>query len=89
MKGTSGSRSGTVLESLTLKVGGETLGPPQGAVLSCGGIFFPRRTIPTELRTWHQIVNLPSNEQSAKIFGFNPPEPGQDLEEILLKDSLN
>lgn len=84
-----GSQSGTVLGLLSFKVGGETLNPPQSMVLSCGGIFFPRRKIPTFLRTWQQIVNLPGEEMTAKIFGFRPADPKEDLLTIFQKEGLN
>lgn len=82
-------QSGTTLSSLTLKVGGETLSPQDPTVLSCGGIYFPRRKIPTELRTWQQIIHLPGAEMSARIFGFAPPPPNEALQSLLQREGMN
>ncbi len=88
MKATTGNSAGTAVESLSFEVGGET-SKDQPAVLSCGGIFFPRRKVPTELRSWRQLVNLPGDASSAKIFEIAAPDPKEDLQSILLRDSLN
>jgi hypothetical protein len=66
-------------------------------VLSCGGIFVPRRRkISVELKNWRQIVNIPGRELSAKIFGFEPQEeanPSQgvapELQNVFRKEILN
>lgn len=89
MKVTQGNGAGSILESLSLKVEGQASAQPQATVLSCGGIFFPRRKIPQEFRTWQQIVNLPGNEISAKIFGVEPPDPHQALQATIQKEGLN
>lgn len=83
------SNSGTVIGSLSFATTGQNSSPPEPAVLSCGGIFFPRRKIPTELRTWRQIVNIPGQELSAKIFGYTLPDPKDDLYSLLQRDGMN
>ena len=80
---------GTTLGSLTLKVGGETLSPSEPQVLSCGGVFFPRRAIPVELRTWRQIIHLPGDQLSAKVVGLKPQEPQEALFILLQKEGMN
>ena len=61
---------GTVLESLSLKAGGEALSNAQPTVLSCGGISLPYREIPTKPLTWKEIINMPGAELSNHLFGF-------------------
>ncbi len=80
----------SLLGSLTIKVqGGGAEDSPQPAVLSCGGIFFPKRKVPVDLRTWRQIINLPGNESTAKIVGFFLPDPREELVSFLQKEGLN
>ncbi len=82
------SGKGTVLESLSFKAGGEALNSSQPIVLSCGGIYMGERKIPTDFKSWQQIINLPGPELSAKIFGFSR-NPGNMMKDILLKEVLN
>ena len=79
---------GVALESLTLQGSTDGAQNPNTTVLSCGGIFVPRRRISMELKKWQQIIHLPGPDLSAKIFGstFNSPDP---LKQILLKETLN
>ena len=79
---------GTVLESLSFEAGGEASNNQRPTVLSCGGIHIPQRKIPSQLKNWKQIVNLPGTELSAKIFGFTP-EAADPLRPLLQKDFLN
>lgn len=79
---------GMVLESLSFEGRGEPSNPGKPMVLSCGGIYLPRRVIPSRLKNWRQIINLPGSELSAKIFGFNP-DAASPLENLLRKDFLN
>lgn len=79
-------REGTVLESLSFEDRGESSNN-RPTVLSCGGIYIPQRTIPTQIKKWRQIINLPNSELSAKIFGFEPPQ--NDLGILSRKDGLN
>ena len=77
-----------VLESLSFEAGGEASNGSQPTVLSCGGIYVPRREVPTTLRNRRQIVNLPGTELSAKIFGYSP-ETADPLQPLLKKEFLN
>ncbi len=79
---------GQVLEQLSFEVRGET-SDEQPQVLSCGGIFFPRRNVPLSLRTWKQIVIIPGKETSAKVFGISPPDATADLQHFFFKENLN
>lgn len=63
---------GTVLESLSLKAGGEALSNAQPTVLSCGGITLPCRELPSRPLTWKEIVAMPGAELSNHLFGFKP-----------------
>lgn len=82
---------GTVLTTLSFEAEGVPSGVSQPTVLSCGGIYIPQRKIPKGLKKWHQIVNLPGHEMSAKIFGYGiqPTEDANTLDEILKKEPLN
>ncbi|MBI3540609.1 MAG: hypothetical protein HY073_00430 [Deltaproteobacteria bacterium] len=42
----------------------------QPTVLSCGGIYVPKQSVPSELKGWRDIVDLPGPEMAIKIFGF-------------------
>lgn len=78
---------GTVVESLSFEGRGEpSNGQPM--VLSCGGIYISERKIPSGLKNWQQIINLPGAELSAKIFGFTPGET-DPVRSISRKESLN
>ncbi|MBI2500050.1 MAG: hypothetical protein HYW02_00960 [Deltaproteobacteria bacterium] len=79
---------GTMLESLSFEAEGEASNQ-QPAVLSCGGIFFPQSDLPKSLRFWTQVVNLPHEEISAKIFGVKNPDGQEMLVKILQKETLN
>lgn len=78
---------GRVVESLSFKAGGEAPNGTSPTVLSCGGIYIPQAKVPTSLKKWRQIVNLPGPDLSAKIFGevlaLNPLRP------ILRKEVLS
>ncbi len=87
-----------MLESLLFEAGGEASNEPRMTVLSCGGIFIPkRRRISIELKNWQQIINIPGRELSAKIFGYETvPEEAlsargipTELEHVLRKEVLN
>ncbi len=80
---------GTVLEGLSFESKSqETFNSGQPTVLSCGGIFIPKRRIPEEMKRWQQIINLPGTELSAKIFGFS--SAGQsELDRVLSQEQLN
>lgn len=87
----------SLLQGLLIEAGGEASIHPQMTVLSCGGIFVPRRRkISIELKNWRQIVNIPGRELSAKIFGFEAQEeqdPSQtispELQTVFRKEILN
>lgn len=89
---------GSLLQGLVFEAGGEASKSPQMTVLSCGGIFVPRRRkLNVELKKWRQIVNLPGPELSAKIFGYeiipdeavSPRGLPVELESVLRKEVLN
>lgn len=81
----------TVLDSISFEAGGEASNQGKPVVLSCGGIYVPRRRIPAEMASWKQIVNLPGNDLSAKIFGFAPAPQAANktLDLIFRKELLN
>lgn len=81
-------REGTVLEGLSFEADGAAPDESQVTVLSCGGIFIPQRGIPSRLTSWIQVVNLPSSEFSAKIFG-NSMDSIDPLKALLKNDSLH
>jgi hypothetical protein len=81
---------GSVIGSLSFEAGGEASNVNHPTVLSCGGIFFPKSKVPKSLKTWKQIVNLPSNvESAAKVFRVTPPDAEEALFSILQKEILN
>lgn len=75
------------MTSLAFEASGEAFGD-QPTVLSCGGIFIPRRKLSIDLKSWKQIVNLPGRDLSAKIFGF-AHEMGDELKMVLQKEAMN
>lgn len=78
-----------ILQSLSFEVRGETSSPPQPAVLSCGGIIFPRSDSLFEIKRWRQVINLPNGSVSAKIFAKEEPDKRDDLRHFLMKETLN
>lgn len=76
------------MESLSFQGRGEPSNNTKATVLSCGGIYIPRSEIPKDFKNWHQIINLPGPELSAKIFGFSP-NPSDPLEGVLRKEFQN
>ena len=86
---------GTVLSNLSFGAGGE-VPTDKPMVLSCGGIFIPRKKVPAQTTTLTHIVNLPGRELSCKIFGFIPSAASNAtktsesaLEEVLRRRTLN
>lgn len=80
--------TGTFLKDLTLKLGGDPMSP-EPVVLSCGGIFLPRGLPPPHMRGWRQIVNLPGEELTARIFALSPFDPKRQFELIIEMERLN
>jgi hypothetical protein len=64
--------SGTNLENLSLKAGGEALSDPKPTVLSCGGINLPYNHIPNKPLKWKEIIEMPGAEMAQKLFGLGP-----------------
>jgi hypothetical protein len=64
--------SGTTLENLSLKAGGEALSDPKPTVLSCGGIHLPFNHIPNKPLKWKEIISMPGPEMAQKLFGLGP-----------------
>lgn len=64
--------SGTVLEDLSLKAGGEALNDPKPIVLSCGGIHLPYNHIPNKPLAWKDILKIPGTDMSQRLFGLSP-----------------
>ncbi|MBI2981942.1 MAG: hypothetical protein HYY44_06600 [Deltaproteobacteria bacterium] len=78
-----------VLQSLSFEARGEASNTSRPAVLSCGGIIFPRPDLPLDPQGWRQVVNLPHAEVSARIFVHNEPDKRDDLRWFLFKETLN
>ena len=67
------SNSGTTLENLSLKAGGEeAASDPKPTVLSCGGIHLPYNHIPNKPLKWKDILEMPGADMSQKLFGLGP-----------------
>lgn len=82
----------TIFEELLDRMSRALMGeddPKNPAVLSCGGLFFPQRKIPLQVRTWHPIVHVPGEDSSARVFGVQPTEPTEELNLYLHKEFLN
>lgn len=79
----------SLLQEITLEGRGETSGESSPMVLSCGGINFPKRGIPVEMKCWRPVVNIPSQDSSAKVFYCEPGDPQDEIVSLFLKETLN
>lgn len=79
---------GTVLGSLVMEGEAEGSESSQPLVLSCGGIHIPQSQVSEDFKNWQQIVNLPGQELSARIFGFSPPS-SSPLQDFQRREFLN
>ncbi len=68
----SNEKAGLQFENLSFQARGEASNAPQTTVLSCGGMYYPRRFLPTQTLTWADIVRLPGPDLSQKLFCLEP-----------------
>lgn len=64
---------------------GEEAAPGNPTVLSCGGIYIPRR--PEEQKIIYQIITTSDRNEPVKI--MTGMRPRNVLHEVLLKESMN
>ena len=88
MKMTDESRVGELLEGIAAPFK-DTVGlMEKPAVLSCGGVFLRRQSIPAPLRHWHVSVNLP-HEEGIRDYRLNPQTTESVFHLIIRRESLN
>ncbi len=64
----------------------EFMNHPNPTVLSCGGIYIPRRKIPDKIT--YQVLNLPNEQEPIKIYVGRRGAVNK-LQEVLAKEILN
>ncbi|MBI1909955.1 MAG: hypothetical protein HYS22_07290 [Deltaproteobacteria bacterium] len=88
MKTADESRVGELLEGLAAPIREAVNLMEKPAVLSCGGVFLRRQSIPEKLKAWRISVNLP-HEEVVRNYRINPQTTEFVFHLIIRRENLN